>query len=50
MQAYHITLTKEKNITFNKGELYIPPVLKEKSLGVDGDLKEQIAQIQAAMA
>lgn len=25
-------------ITFNKGELYIPPMLKEKSLGVDGNL------------
>lgn len=37
-------------ITFNKGELYIPAVLKEKSLGVDGDLKEQVARIQTAMA
>ncbi|WP_455501757.1 NAD-dependent protein deacetylase, SIR2 family [Gemmiger sp.] len=36
-------------ITFNKGELYIPPVLKEKSLGVDGDIKAQIAMIQAEM-
>ena len=33
-------------ITFN---LYIPQIIQEKSLGVDGDLKEQLAAIKAVM-
>lgn len=36
-------------ITFNKGDLYIPQIIQEKSLGVDGDLKEQLAAIKAVM-
>ena len=37
------------DITFNKGDLYIPQIIQEKSLGVDGDLKEQLAAIKAVM-
>ena len=36
-------------ITFNKGDLYIPQIIQEKSLGVDGDLKQHIAAIKAVM-
>ena len=36
-------------ITFNRGELYIPQKIQKKALGVDGDLKEQLAAIQAVM-
>lgn len=36
-------------ITFNRGDLYIPQIIQEKSLGVDGDLKEQLAAIKAVM-
>lgn len=35
-------------ITFNKGELYIPPALKERSLGVDGDLSEILPKVLKA--
>ena len=36
-------------ITFNRGDLYSPQIIQEKSLGVDGDLKEQLAAIKAVM-
>ena len=32
-------------ITFNKGELYIPAELRDKSIGVDGDIAEAIDRI-----
>lgn len=32
-------------ITFNKGELYIPAELTDKSIGVDGDIAEAINKI-----
>lgn len=32
-------------ITFNKGELYIPVELENKSIGVDGDIAEAISEI-----
>lgn len=32
-------------VTFNKGELYIPAAIADKSIGVDGDLAEAIAGI-----
>lgn len=34
-------------ITFNKGELYIPAELMDKSIGVDGDIAEAINKIAA---
>lgn len=36
-------------ITFNKGELYIPAELAEKSIGVDGDIAEAIHEITATV-
>lgn len=36
-------------ITFNKGELYIPDELKDKSIGVDSDIAEAISEITAAI-
>lgn len=35
--------------TGNRGNLYIPQIIQERSLGVDGDLKEQLAAIKAVM-
>ena len=32
-------------ITFNKGEIYIPSEIKEKSIGVDGDIAEVLREI-----
>ena len=32
-------------VTFNKGEIYIPETIAEKSIGVDGDLGEAIAGV-----
>ena len=33
-------------ITFNKGEIYIPEEIKEKSIGVDGDLTAALKEIR----
>ena len=33
-------------ITFNKGEIYIPEEIKEKSIGVDGNLTEALKEIR----
>ena len=33
-------------ITFNKGEIYIPEEIKEKSIGVDGDLTVALKEIR----
>ena len=32
-------------ITFNKGEVYIPAEIQEKSIGVDGDIAEALHKI-----
>lgn len=32
-------------ITFNKGEIYIPSEIKNKSIGVDGDIAEALQRI-----
>lgn len=32
-------------ITFNKGEIYIPSEIAEKSIGVDGDIGEALKEI-----
>lgn len=34
-------------VTFNKGELYIPEEIKEKSIGVDGNIAFELQQIYA---
>lgn len=36
-------------ITFNKGELYIPTELSDKSIGVDGDIADEISKITAVI-
>ena len=36
-------------ITFNKGELYIPAAIRDKSMGVDGNLGEILPQIAARL-
>ena len=33
-------------ITFNKGEIYIPEEIKEKSIGVDGNLTVALKEIR----
>ena len=35
-------------MTFNKGEIYIPGEIADRSIGVDGDLGEAIAGVFAA--
>ena len=32
-------------ITFNKGEIYIPPELSNKAIGVDGDIAAALQKI-----
>ena len=33
-------------ITLNKGEIYIEKFIKDKAFGLDGDLRETLAQIR----
>lgn len=37
-------------ITFNKGEVFIPEAIREKSIGVDGNLSEQLPEIAAMLS
>ena len=42
------TTPDARYVTFNKGEVYIPQAIADRSIGVDGDLGEAIAGVFAA--
>lgn len=42
------TEPKVTYITFNKGEIYIPPEIAKKSIGVDGDISDALDEIRKA--
>jgi hypothetical protein len=37
-------------VTVNKGEVYIPEVIKHKSFGVDGDMTEILASLKEKLS
>ena len=52
MEEYKQIAEKEENafyITFNKGDIYIPVQLKNKAIGVDGDLCQILPQIATSL-